>query len=412
MQFSIDRDRLVETMQAQAEIGGTDGGGLNRVALSDADKSVRDWFLKQMEAAGLETRIDEFGNMFGRREGTDPSAGAILIGSHLDSQAYGGIYDGCLGVVAALETVRTLNDEEIETQHPIEIVNWTNEEGARFDSVTQGSGVWAGQLDIEEEYQKTDSEGKSVESELERIGYKGNTAAKPIKKYDSGIELHIEQGTRLEQNNADVGVVTGVAGLTWGAATFHGTADHSGTTQMSNRNDAFVAAADTVVAIRRLAGKLGNETVGTVGRVETSPNSINVVPGEAEITWDLRDPDDNIVETGYEQIIAEANAAAEREGIEVTCREQSRSKSVDFDDRLIEAIEMTTTEAGYDSLRVFSGATHDAINVAKVCDAGMIFAVSEGGRSHTESEYTSWDDCYSAANTLANVTTLLATEEA
>jgi N-carbamoyl-L-amino-acid hydrolase len=176
MTVSLDRDRLVAAMERQAEIGGTDDGGLHRLALSDEDREVRDWFHEQMEGAGLETRVDEFGNMFGRRPGTDPEAGTILVGSHLDSQPYGGTYDGALGVLAALELVRTLNDESIETAHPIEVVNWTNEEGSRFQPAMQGSGVWAGVHDIETEYAKTDDDGVTVEPELERIGYTAKTS--------------------------------------------------------------------------------------------------------------------------------------------------------------------------------------------------------------------------------------------
>jgi len=406
--LSIDRDRFIETMQKQAEIGGTEAGGLHRLTLSDEDKEVRDWFLDAMEAAGLETRVDRMGNMFGRRTGTDPDASPVLIGSHLDSQPYGGIYDGALGVVAALELIRTLNDEDIETRKPIEIVNWTNEEGSRFQPAMQGSGVWTGELQLEEEYAKTDADGNTFEEELERIGYKGDTPVEPREEYDSSLELHIEQGPKLEQNDKDVGVVSGVVGLTWGAVTFYGEAEHTGTTPMHSRQDALVAAGDFITTVRRLANDLGKETVGSVGYADVSPNSINIVPEEVTATWGIRDPSDDIVEKGRERVIAVAEAVANQEGVDVEWEDRARSSSIRFPERPVSAVRHATETLEYDAMEIFSGAVHDAAKVGSVCDTAMVFAVSEDGKSHTEEEFTSWDDCYKAANTLANAAILLA----
>ena len=215
MRVDIDRDRLADTMQEQAEIGGTEGGGLHRLTLSDADADARDWFVDCAADAGLDTRVDAFGNTFARRAGTDPDAAPVLVGSHLDSQPNGGIYDGALGVVAALEFVRTLNDRGIETRRPVEVVNWTNEEGSRFPPAMQGSGVWAGAHDIDEEYEKTDADGDRLLDELERIGYRGDEPAEPREPYHAYLELHPEQGPYLEETGADVGVVTGIVGLRW-----------------------------------------------------------------------------------------------------------------------------------------------------------------------------------------------------
>jgi N-carbamoyl-L-amino-acid hydrolase len=402
MAFEIDRDRLIETMKEQASIGGTENGGLHRLTLSDADREVRDWFLNAMEEAGLDVRVDEMGNMFGRRSGTESSAAPVLLGSHLDSQPSGGIYDGALGVVAALELVRQLNDEGIETSHPIEIVNWTNEEGSRFQPAMQGSGVWAGELDLDTEYAKTDESGATFEEELERIGYMGTEPAEPAEEYAASLELHIEQGPKLEDKGKDVGVVTGIVGLSWGAVTFEGEAEHTGTTPMQGRQDALVAAADLITAIRRLPTRLGDQTVGSVGHIDAAPNSINIVPETVTVTWGIRDPADSVVERGREQVIAEAAAAANREGVAVEWEDRARSSSIRFPDRPVEAVRTAATELGYDSMEVFSGAVHDAAHVAKVCETAMVFAVSEDGKSHTEAEFTSWEDCYSAANTLAN----------
>jgi len=402
MVFKLDEERLIDTMKAQASIGGTENGGLNRLALSDSDKEVRDWFLDAMEEEGLDVRIDEMGNMFGRRSGTDPGADPVLLGSHLDSQPYGGIYDGALGVIAALELIRSLNEEGIDTAHPIEIVNWTNEEGSRFQPAMQGSGVWAGELDIETEYAKTDDAGATVEEELERIGYKGSVPAEPTTEYDSSLELHIEQGPKLDYKGKDVGIVTGIVGLSWGAVTFEGEAEHTGTTPMQGRQDSLVAAADLITAIRRLPGKLGNRTVGSVGHIDVAPNSINIVPETTTVTWGFRDPDDSIVDQAREQVIAEAEAAANREGVDVEWEDRAKSSSIRFPDRPVEAVRSAADRFDYDSTEVFSGAVHDAAHVAKVCDTAMVFAVSENGISHNEKEYTSWDDCYSAANVFAN----------
>ncbi len=411
MPISIDRDRFVETMKEQAEIGGTDGGGLHRLTLTDEDKRIRDWFTDQLNALGIEVRVDEFGNMFGRRPGTDADADPVLIGSHLDSQPYGGIYDGALGMISSLELLRTLEEEDLATGHPIEVVNWTNEEGSRFQPAMQGSGVWVGEHDIETEYERTDDEGNRLVDELERIGYRGDNPAEPQTEYEAALELHIEQGPYLELADKQVGVVNGVVGFVWGAITFSGEADHSGPTPMHYRNDALVAAADVITGVRRIPGTLGERTVGTVGYVDVEPNSINIIPGEVTVTFGFRDPDDEIVETARDRVLHEAEAAAEREGVDWDWELRHRSESVDFADDCIDAVQGSADELGYDNMQIFSGAGHDAVHLTKVCDTSMVFSVSEDGKSHTEEEYTSWDDCYAAANTYANAAYRLANGE-
>ncbi len=408
MPLELDRDRFVATMEEQAEIGGTEGGGLHRLALSDEDKAIRDWFTRQLEALDLEVRVDAFGNMFGRREGTDDGAEPVLIGSHLDSQPYGGIYDGQLGMIASLELLRSLEDAGRETARPIEIVNWTNEEGSRYQPAMQGSGVWVGAHDIEEQYARTDEEGARLVDELERIGYKGSVPAEPREDYHAYLELHIEQGPYLELAGKEVGVVTGVVGFVWGAITFSGEADHSGPTPMHFRNDALVAAADVITGVRRIPGTLGERTVGTVGYVDVSPNSINIIPGEVTITFGFRDPDDAIVDEALERVLHEAEAAAEREGVEWDWELRHRSSAVEFAEPCVDAVQGAADALGYDSMRIFSGAGHDAVHLTEVCDTSMTFSVSEDGKSHSEEEYTSWDDCYAAANTHANAALELA----
>jgi N-carbamoyl-L-amino-acid hydrolase len=410
MPVELDRERFVETMKEQAEIGATENGGLHRLTLSDDDKRIRDWFREQMEAEDLDVRVDEFGNMFGRREGTDPDASTVLVGSHLDSQPYGGIYDGAMGVVAPLELIRTLNDEGIETKHPLEIVNWTNEEGSRFQPAMQGSGVWAGVHDIEEEYAKTDADGKVFEEELERIGYKGEEPCEPQYDYEAYLELHIEQGPYLEEKEKDVGVVTGIVGFTWGAITFHGEADHSGPTPMHYRQDALVAAADVITQIRRIPSTLGERTVGTTGYIDAQPNSINIIPDEVTFTWGFRDPSEEVITEARERVLQEAEWAAEREGVGWEYEDRMFVEPVHFADQCVDAVQTAADDLDLDSMRIFSGAGHDAQHMTRLMDTGMVFSVSEDGKSHNESEYTSWDDCYSAASTIANAALTIATQ--
>lgn len=410
MRLDVDKERLVETMEAQAAIGATDNGGLHRLALSDEDREIRDWLRDEMERLNLDVRVDAAGNMFGRREGT-ADLPTVLVGSHMDSQPYGGIYDGQLGVVAALEFVRCLEAEGIETDHPVEVVNWTNEEGSRYQPAMQGSGIWAGVHDLEEEYDQTDEDGHRFEDELERIGYKGDVPAEPTEEYEAYLELHIEQGPYLEEGGHDVGVVTGVVGFTWGAITFYGEADHTGPTPMEYRQDALVAAADVITGIRRIPGTLGDRTVGSTGYIDASPNSINTIPGEVTFTWGFRDPSDEVVEEAYQRVLAEAAAAAEREGVDWEYEERMRAPAVEFADQCVEAVAGAAEAAGYDSRYIFSGAGHDTTHMSSLMDTGMVFAVSDEGKSHNETEHTSWDDCHAAVTTTVNAAYDLATEE-
>ncbi|GAB3310677.1 Zn-dependent hydrolase [Haloplanus rallus] len=407
MVLDIDRDRFVETMKRQAEIGANENGGLDRLTLTDADREVRDWFRDQLDALDLDVRVDEMGNTFGRRPGASDD-GAVLLGSHLDSQPNGGIYDGPLGVVAALEFLRTLEDEGIETERPVEIVNWTNEEGSRFQPAMMASEVWAGKTSVEAAYETTDGDGVRFVDALERIGYRGDTPAEPQGPYDSYLELHVEQGPFLERGGHDVGVVTGIVGLQWGEITFHGEANHTGTTPMQYRNDALVAASDVITGIRRLPGTLGDRTVATTGDIDVEPGSINIIPEEVRFTFDVRDPDDDVIAEGLERIKAEMRAAAEREGVDWEYEERMSAASVDFADRCVSAVREAAADLSYDAREMVSGAGHDATHAASVCDTAMVFAVSEGGKSHTPDEYTSWDDCHAAAETYANAALRLA----
>lgn len=407
--LEVDAERLVAMMNEQAEFGRTDTPNeLNRVAPSESHWAVTEWFRELLEAEGMETWLDEIGNLFGRREGTDPEAEPVLIGSHLDSHRYGGIYDGNLGVIAALETVRSLNEENIETRRPIEVVSWFNEEASRYEPGLMGSSVWAGRLDLEDMYARTDRNEKPLREALDEHGYVGDVPAEPQRAYEAYLELHIQQGPSLLEAGADVGVVTGVIGRTNGELTFTGVTDHAGGTPMHHRQDTLVAAADVITQVRRIPRTLGDRTVGTVGEIQVEPGNRNAIPGETWMTWEFRDPDDHVVAAAYDRLVTEAESAAAREGVQVDVVEISRSESARSSPRCIDAVSRAAESLGYDCSEVFSGGGHDAQVVSTVCDAGMIFAVNESGRSHTAEEYTGWDHCVTGANTLANATLELA----
>lgn len=407
MVVQVDTDRLWSLIETQGEFGGDEGipGGLNRPPLSDADKAVRDWFCDELEAAGLDVRVDAMGNIFGRREGTEPDAAPVLTGSHLDS--VGGKFDGSLGVVSALEAVKTLNNEGIETTHPIEIVDWTNEERSRFAPAVLSSGVWAGAYDIKEAYAKTD-DGLTFESELERIGYKGDVPAEPTEEYAAYLELHTEQGPYLDAKGKDVGVVTDITGWHRGEVTFRGDADHPGPTPMEFRCDPIVAMADVITQIRRLAGVTSEHTVGTVSRIDPDPNDIRFIADSVCFTWDVRDPDPQTLDALVDHVLAEVEAAADRETVEWEWHEIVSQNGRACAEQCVDAVQHAADALGYNSGRMCSMALHDARHVAEVVDTAMIFAVAEDGFSHNPREYTSPEDCAKAANTLANALVELA----
>jgi N-carbamoyl-L-amino-acid hydrolase len=402
MVVRVDKERLWSLIEIQGEFGGIKGipGALDRPPLLDADKAVRDWFCDELEAAGLDVRIDAMGNIFGRREGTDPDAAPVLTGSHLDS--VGGKFDGSLGVVGALKAVKALNDAGIETTRPIEIVDWTNEERSRFAPAVLASGVWAGAYDIKEAYAKTDDDGLTFESELERIGYKGDAPAEPAEEYAAYLELHTEQGPYLDVKDEDVGVVTDITGWHRGEIIFRGDADHPGPTPMEFRQDPVVAMADVITQIRRLTGVTSEHTVGTVSRIDPDPNDIRFIADAVSFTWDIRDPDPETLDVLVNRVLAEAEAAAEREGVEWEWREIVSRDGVACAEQCVDAVQDAADALDYDSAQMCSMALHDARHVAEVVDMAMIFAVAEDGLSHNPREYTSPEDCAKAVNTLTN----------
>lgn len=398
MGLTISEDRLRERFEAFSKIGATERGGVNRPALSDANRAARDCLVRWFEGADLSVSVDEMGNIFGRRDGVR-TLPPVLLGSHIDSQYNGGRFDGALGVLGALEVVETLNDAEVETERPIEIVSWSNEEGVRFQPGTLGSGVFAGVFDRDDAYGLTDKEGLRLGEELERIGYKGTVPCE-AQDFHCYLELHVEQGPRLEEAGIPIGVVDGIVGYCWLRATFRGQADHAGPTPMGSRRDPLVAASEVVGAVRRIAASDDGDLVGTVGSVDVHPNSINVIPERVELTVDLRSYDDDRIDRVSTEVRRAIEAAVEREGVECEHEELMGNGSQTFAGDCVEAVERAAEELDVDYMHMVSGAGHDASHLNQLCETGMIFVPSVGGVSHTEEEFTEWDDVVTGTNVL------------
>jgi N-carbamoyl-L-amino-acid hydrolase len=394
-------------MEEMARIGATPGGGVHRLTLSDSDREARDLFALRAGEAGLAVSVDEMGNMFARREGTDSAADPVLAGSHLDTVPNGGRFDGSLGVLAALETVRSMNDHGIETRRPIEVVNWTNEEGPRFPPSMLGSGVFAGAFERDFAYAIRDAEGLRFGDELERIGYRGDIPCRP-RPLAGYLELHVEQGPALISEGVQIGIVEGIRGITWLRITMKGVRDHAGPTPMHMRKDALVGAARAISAIRDIPGKIDPDLVTTVGELSVSPGAINVIPDRVTFSVDFRHRGEAVLARAHDAVIAAAEAAASAEGLEMEVDPLGGSTPVAFDPGAVAAIERACGEGGYSSLRLWSAAGHDARYAADLCPSAMIFAPSVNGKSHAEDELTTWEDAARGCEVLAGALLTLA----
>jgi N-carbamoyl-L-amino-acid hydrolase len=404
MDLTVSADRFRERFDRFNEIGATERGGVNRPSLSDANREARDLLVEWFEAAGLAVTVDEMGNLFGRRAGRDDSLAPVLVGSHVDSQYNGGRFDGVIGVLGALEIVETLNDAGVETERPIEVVAWSNEEGVRFQPDMLGSGVFADVFDLEYAYGVADGDGAAFGDELERIGYRGDAPCepRPLRCY---LELHVEQGPYLDEADVGIGVVEGVYGFSWMNAAFEGSADHAGPTPMHLRHDALVATSDVVGAVRRLTAAGGPDLVGTVGQVDVHPNSINVIPERVEFTVDVRSYDDAVVDDAVDRVEREVAHAAAREDVDHEFEEIMRVDADPFADECIAAVERAAEGLGVDHDRIVSGAGHDANYLNRICPTGMVFVPSVDGISHVEEEYTEWEDVVAGTNVLLGAVT-------
>lgn len=395
-------ERLLASLAALAEIGKTPEGGAERLAFSPEDGRGRDLVRSWMEEAGLEIRVDGIGNVIGRRAGESPVLDPVLLGSHIDTVGNGGRYDGNLGVLAALEVVRTLDDAGVRTKRPLEIGFFSNEEGSRYHPDMMGSLVYVGGLPAEEarslRRRGDDGEEFALGEELAAIGYRGEAPA-PGPVPAAYLELHIEQGPILEAEGIELGAVTGVQGILWEEITVRGAANHAGTTPMSFRRDAGVVAAEAILAARRLTGGIPGQ-VATVGRASFRPGLTNVVPGEAAFTIDLRNPSPEHLDRAEREFFSALEAAAERERVEFERRELARFGPAVFDERIVSLVEDAAAALGKSCRRLPSGAGHDAQMMSRICPAGMIFTPSVKGISHSPYEFTEDASVVVGANAL------------
>jgi N-carbamoyl-L-amino-acid hydrolase len=381
----IDGKRLWDSLMEMARYGATPKGGVRRLTLTDIDRQGREQFRTWCEAAGLIVRVDGMGNMFARRPGRDPKRLPVLMGSHLDSQPSGGKFDGALGVLAGLEVIRSLNDLGITTEAPIELINWTDEEGSRFGHSLMGSGVWAGVYTQDKVEALTDLDGVTVKAALHEIGYAGPEPAKPFPA-DAYFELHIEQGPILEAEGKQIGIVTGAQSQVWYEAVATGRDSHAGTTPPSARRDALVATAriiDRVDQLMRARGELGR---GTVGRLQVFPNSCNVIPGEVRFSIEFRHPSDAEVASLAASFPAEAQALAAACGVKLELTELFRIPAQPFDPACVDLVRRGAAQHGYSTREIVSGAGHDAVYVARHVPTAMIFTPCKDGLSHNEEE--------------------------
>jgi beta-ureidopropionase / N-carbamoyl-L-amino-acid hydrolase len=403
---AIDAGRLWSSLMTMAEIGTTPGGGVRRLALSDEDRAARDRLAEWLAAAGLAVRVDDLGNMYGRRAGADAGAAPVVFGSHLDTVPTGGRFDGVLGVMGALEVVRALGDAGIRTRAPLEVVNWTNEEGARFAPAMLASGVVCGRFTREEAYASRDGDGLMFGDELARIGYRGETAHR-LRECAAYLELHVEQGPVLERARRQVGVVEGIEGISWNRVEVTGRAAHAGPTPTPDRRDALVAAAKLVLLARDAAEHLDGVRT-TVGRVEVSPNTINVVPGRVEMTLDVRSPRDAGLDEALRAADEACRAVEATDRVEARRMEFWRSPVTPFAPKVIAAVAGAAETRGFSAMRLWAGAGHDAKYMADRYPAGMIFVPSQDGLSHNEAEWTPPEDCARGAAVLLDAVLALA----
>ncbi len=401
----INADRMHESLRQLASIGATPGGGVTRLALSPEDRSARDLLRRWLDDAGLRVRIDDFGNMTGRRAGTESGA-AVVIASHIDTVRRGGRYDGAFGVLAALEVMRTLNDLGVSTRRPLELVNWTNEEGVRFEPAMMASGAVAGRFTPAYVYDRTDRDGARFGDELERIGYKGDRKDRPGPAA-AYLELHVEQGPVLEDAGVPVGVVEGIVGITWSEVVAGGRADHAGPSPMALRQDALVAAARLIAGVDSIARSVEG-AVGTVGRIAAEPNVINTIPGKVTMSVDLRHGDPATLATLFAGMERLAQEIATQTGVTMAVNRFWTSEPTPFASEVVDAVQAAADELGIPTRRVWSGAGHDAKYMQEIVPSAMIFARSINGLSHCEQEYSTPEDLEAGANVLLRAALRLA----
>jgi N-carbamoyl-L-amino-acid hydrolase len=395
----ISAERLWDNLMVTGTIGGTPKGGLCRLTLTETDREARDWLAKAAAVLGCDTSVDDMGVMYARRGGQRNDVPPIAIGSHLDSQPTGGKFDGALGVLAALEVIHALHAANYETFAPIELVNWTNEEGSRFAPALTASGVFAGVFDHDWAHAREDRVGIRFGEALERIGYRGNERC-GARKFSAHFELHIEQGPVLERESKDIGVVTGVQGTRWFECTLTGAEAHTGSTPMDGRKNALIGAARVIQAVDAIARAHPPLAVATVGLLEVKPNSRNVIPGQTFLTVDMRHPRSDVLDAMEQKLGAAIADSAASLGLKAELSKIWDQLPVVFDADCVACVRRAAASCGYSSREMVSGAQHDSAYVARVAPTSMIFVPCRDGISHNEAEFTSKEQCARGAQVL------------
>ncbi|MCX8677149.1 MULTISPECIES: M20 family metallo-hydrolase [unclassified Apibacter] len=397
----INSKRLQTWLADFATIGGTPNGGVHRLTLTDLDKQARDLFVSLAKKAGCSIKIDAMGNIFARRPGEDNLLSPVLIGSHIDSQPLGGKYDGIYGVLAALEVVYSLNDHNIKTDRPIDVVSWTNEEGSRFAPAMIGSAVFSGLTTLQDGWSCRDSEGNTIKQELERIGYAGNDNFSNYKIHAS-LELHIEQGPILENQNELIGIVTGALGQKWYDVEFTGMASHAGTTPMEVRQDALLGLAEAVLEVNTIGKNEKPEGRATVGMVKITPNSRNVISDKAWFSVEFRHPSEKGLQRMDQQLSEKVHQIAEKLNLTYSIRPILSFPPLPFDKTCIEVVRKVAQNLNYPHRTMVSGAGHDSCNISKIAPTSMIFIPCIKGISHNEKEEIRPEWMSAGANVLLN----------
>ncbi|UWR08637.1 Zn-dependent hydrolase [Ruegeria sp. B32] len=395
----INGDRLWDSLMEMAKIGPGVAGGNNRQTLTDEDAEGRALFQKWCEEAGCTMGLDQMGNMFAMRPGTDPDALPVYVGSHLDTQPTGGKYDGVLGVLGALEIIRTLNDLGIKTKHPIVATNWTNEEGTRFAPAMLASGVFAGMHTQDWAYDREDAEGKKFGDELQRIGWRGDEEVGG-RKMHAFFELHIEQGPILEAEGKDIGVVTHGQGLSWTQVTVTGKDAHTGSTPMPMRKNAGLAMARILEKVDEIAWSHAPHAVGAAGHIDVYPNSRNVIPGKVVFTVDFRSPELDVIKDMENRLRVAAEDIVDEMGLQVAFEKVGGFDPVKFDETCVAAVRNAAERLGYSHTNIISGAGHDACWINRVAPTAMVMCPCVDGLSHNEAEEISKEWATAGADVL------------
>lgn len=397
LDLRIKGERLISSIREMGSVGfDPETGGRTRLALTDQDKAGRDLLCRWMRDEGLEVKIDEIGNIFGIREGSDPSELPVMMGSHIDTVRDAGMFDGVYGVLGGLEVIKTLNENKVSPKGPLVIAAFTNEEGARFQPDMVGSLYYTRKVELGELLSSRDDSGVTAAEELDRIGYRG-TDSTPVGRY---LELHVEQGPRLHAEGVSIGIVEGVQGLAWWTGEYYGESNHAGSTPMEMRKDTLLAAAELAIEAEKLALRLGRGCVATMGRIAPRPDIINIVAGKTSFTLDFRQFDKELFEEGKREIEKLIVSCAAKRGLGYSFKKAAEAAPIAFDRGMVELVASTASFLGFDSMKMISGASHDAQFLSSFCPSVMIFVPSVGGRSHCPEEWTDMKDLENGCNVL------------